>query len=670
MAGNKNYHPETLRKTRHIIQRAYPDFIDSEYPEFVAFVEAFFEYLDQKGKPGELIKELQSYRDIDRTVDEFVEYFRREYLVFIPADVLANKVLLVKHIKDFYTSKGTEKAFKFLFRILYNEDIELIYPNEYILRASDGKWVEEKSLKVTSECSIENLESRIIKGGSSGAQALVERAVRYYQQNVLVTELFLSNITGNFIYGETVRVYDENEEVICQEQVYGIYGSVTLGEKGSNYRVNDPFYLRSSGVQIAGGRIKEVTSGRIETLELISGGENYSGSSIIAQLFSSLPLTYVWQGEVIAEQPISNFASQIIGLELTSSNQVTFSAVGDVIEIYENDPDGTGSGAAGIVTQVNDYGEITEISLRRRGSGYIDPKARIISDFGTGAEISVTASSGQIKSVELYDFAIEMESVVADFSGRGNGGATGTPVLATLAEYPGRWINTDGWLDSDKRLQDNYYWQDFSYVVKGNVQISKYRDLIKKLIHPAGLIMFGETSDLFGPYDAKVVIDATPPLERLAINLRIDIFPEPEIYTIYTDELQIYLLENYQINPYEGVGPGDPLIPPLEIDKNVSPRYSATVINTVTLDTTIEITWNYGVSETITFYPSFQILDFGWVAPEYLDVQEIDGSVEITLIGNERTITLDGVRLSDMSMANITANDAGTLAYWEALLTS
>lgn len=670
MAGNKNHHPDTLKKTTHIIKRAYPDFIDSDYPNFVAFIEAFFEYLDTKGNPGELIKELQSYRDIDRTVDEFVEYFRREYLVFIPADVLTNKVLLIKHIKDFYTSKGTEKAFKFLFRILYDEDIDLIYPNEYILRASDGKWVEEKSLKVTSDCSIENLESRIVKGSTSGARALVERVQRYYQQGVLVTEIFLSNIVGDFLYGETIQVYDETETVVCQERIYGVYGSVALGEKGSGYRVNDPFYLRSLGTQIASGRIKSVTAGRIESLELISGGENYSGSSILAQLFSSLPLNYVWQGEVIAEQPVSNFASQIIGLELTTSNQVVFSAVGDVIEIYENDPDGSGAGAAGIVTEVNDYGEITGVALRRRGSGYIDPRARIISTFGSGAEISVSAAAGQIKTVELYDFAIETDSVVADFSGRGNGNATGTPVLTTLAEYPGRWVNTDGWLDSDKRLQDNYYWQDFSYVIKGNVQISKYRDIIKKLIHPSGLIMFGETSDLFGPYDAKVVIDSIPPLERFYLNIRIDVFPEPEIYTIYTDELQIYLLENYQISPYEGVGPGDPLIPPLEIDKNVSPRYAATVINTVTLDTTIEIIWNYGVSETITFYPSFQILDFGWIAPEYLDVQEIDGSVEITLIGNERTITLDGVRLSDMSMTNITANEAGTLAYWEALLTS
>ena len=62
----------------------------------------------------------------------------------------------------------------------------------------------------------------------------------------------------------------------------------------------------------------------------------------------------------------------------------------------------------------------------------------------------------------------------------------------TLAEYPGRYLNEDGHLSSNKKLQDNFFYQDYSYVVKAGLAIDSWRDLVKKVLHPAGLALFGE----------------------------------------------------------------------------------------------------------------------------------------------------------------------------------
>ena len=59
----------------------------------------------------------------------------------IPENMLTDKRLLLKRIKDLYTSKGSQKSYDLLFRILYNQDIDFYYPGEDILRASDGRWV-------------------------------------------------------------------------------------------------------------------------------------------------------------------------------------------------------------------------------------------------------------------------------------------------------------------------------------------------------------------------------------------------------------------------------------------------------------------------------------------------------------------------------------------------
>lgn len=55
-----------------------------------------------------------------------------------------------------------------------------------------------------------------------------------------------------------------------------------------------------------------------------------------------------------------------------------------------------------------------------------------------------------------------------------------------------RWLNKESFLSSDKYLQDNYYYQDFSYVLRSNISLPVYEETIKDIIHPAGMQLFGE----------------------------------------------------------------------------------------------------------------------------------------------------------------------------------
>ena len=62
----------------------------------------------------------------------------------------------------------------------------------------------------------------------------------------------------------------------------------------------------------------------------------------------------------------------------------------------------------------------------------------------------------------------------------------------TKAEYSeGYWEGTDGFLSSDHVLQDGYYYQQFSYELTTLVPFNEWKDILKKLLHPAGLQMFG-----------------------------------------------------------------------------------------------------------------------------------------------------------------------------------
>lgn len=64
--------------------------------------------------------------------------------------------------------------------------------------------------------------------------------------------------------------------------------------------------------------------------------------------------------------------------------------------------------------------------------------------------------------------------------------------LGDFVSVPGRYKNTDGFLSSNKYLQDGDYYQEYSYVIRAGVSLENYSDVVKKMLHPAGMKMFGE----------------------------------------------------------------------------------------------------------------------------------------------------------------------------------
>ncbi|MGV6873754.1 glycoside hydrolase family 18 protein [Pseudochelatococcus sp. B33] len=86
------------------------------------------------------------------------------------------------------------------------------------------------------------------------------------------------------------------------------------------------------------------------------------------------------------------------------------------------------------------------------------------------------------------------------------------------------------------------------------------------------------------------------------------------------------------------------------------------------LPTTTAITWAWGTHTVIDFDPGSDTLDFGWFAAEHFEVVEQDGSVVILIPSNNQSYTLQNVLLADLSIDDITGNDASALEEWRAVL--
>ena len=138
--------------------------------------------INDTSSPGQLLE----YRDIDTTLDRFVNFFRTEFLYQIPGTVLADKRHILKHIKEFYQARGTEDSFRFLFRILFNEELEMYYPRVDLFRPSDARWSVENVMCAATTGDTFDYVNRQLIGVSSGATARVESATQRRVANQVI----------------------------------------------------------------------------------------------------------------------------------------------------------------------------------------------------------------------------------------------------------------------------------------------------------------------------------------------------------------------------------------------------------------------------------------------------------------------------------------------------
>ena len=182
------------QKTSLLINRQVPEFVREEHPNFIAFLEAYYEFLENKQgtQKNDLItksKDLRFISDVDFSIASFEENFFNTYANLIPRNVEVDKAFLIKHLLPLYLSKGSEASFKLLFRLLFNEEVEVVKPSNNILRASDGKWLIENAFRV-EQGAYSVYTGNGVKTTFKLAQVVSTNEISVYVNNVLQTSGF------------------------------------------------------------------------------------------------------------------------------------------------------------------------------------------------------------------------------------------------------------------------------------------------------------------------------------------------------------------------------------------------------------------------------------------------------------------------------------------------
>lgn len=267
------------------IEQQFPAFYREEGPHFIAFVKAYYEWMEETGQQTHKTRNLFSTRDIDLTADAFVEEFKKKYLQGIPKEIAGDKRFLQKHILDLYRSKGSLDGLKLLFRLLYNEEIQVYIPSYDMLKASHGTWVEKKYLEVSFTAYNYNFNNKIVTGVTSGATAFVESFERSFVDNRIINIFYISHIQGTFQVDEKVTY--EGLSAIDAPKILGSPNSITINTTTPDNVLGD-ILLPSSGNGTGSGLKTIVSNTRNAgssnaTIEfrVINGGYGYTANPTI-----------------------------------------------------------------------------------------------------------------------------------------------------------------------------------------------------------------------------------------------------------------------------------------------------------------------------------------------------------------------------------------------------
>ena len=260
-------------KISKIVGQQLPEFIRNDHALFQTFIEKYFEFMEltnttdaSKHGPLKVLQDFLAKLDVDfnddgsiNTDDNFLKEFYKDYVKDLPLGQTAKLSLVLKNINDFYTAKGSAEAIKLLFRILYNEEVQLFNAQEFVLRPSSSKWQQDYVVKVYErktyinagtedydpanftgqQVDLHYYESVGSVTNSYTMRASVQSVKKIAYTNPQAYELVLSGIDNTFsLPGPGAGSLSSDE--MLQPEVAGDIGTITGTGGGGAYNTPDP----------------------------------------------------------------------------------------------------------------------------------------------------------------------------------------------------------------------------------------------------------------------------------------------------------------------------------------------------------------------------------------------------------------------------------------------
>ena len=245
-----------------------------------------------RANPIENIQQLLNYSDPDHTISDFLSQMKEEFLNSIPTDTTSalDRRKLIKNIKSLYRAKGTDKAHKTFFRMLFNEPSEVYKPADDMLRVSGGQFSSNTFIRCTQTATqaVNNpifLIGQEIKQNNNPADsdvneatAIVENITRFQEGSIVVTEIEINDetTTGTFVNGEIIEgVSNVDVDTVIKLTVSQAVSTTSITDDGGTLTVGDEATISGGGGTGARIQVQDLSGAGVDEVIVNAAGTGY-----------------------------------------------------------------------------------------------------------------------------------------------------------------------------------------------------------------------------------------------------------------------------------------------------------------------------------------------------------------------------------------------------------
>ena len=396
----------------------------------------------------------------------------------------ANIALILKNIRQLYQSKGSEQALKYFLKMTRGVDADIRYPWKQVLRPSDGKWNKQYAVTIW-------VDDEFLKGFSTDFKTVHFEVLSTDPENMEST-FIEREVTKIEIFGSQSENYDNSDYWFTRDEKdgakpYGVDSDDRITPYVRLYFNKDPESYVGQYVKVIleneegkqyvalDGNVVESTVG----LKIVNGGKNWQ----VGQVFT-----------VTGADSIALFDENQIDKK---ENTITTNSKGVQIQQSSNTP------LIGRVISVY-KGAITAVEIIQLGDHI--PR-------------------GANKSIEICPLYTDKHDY--------NNHAKLELVYGVNSTMTGFFDDCSGMLSENEiRLQDSYYYQQFSYDIVSTVDPQNYIDMAE-MMHPAG-------TKMFRTYMLEADLDYNGSLDMDSQQITVSLFD----VAIVADKLTKYVTKN------------------------------------------------------------------------------------------------------------------------------
>jgi len=424
-----------------LIDTFVPSHIRESYPALVQFIRAYLDFLETQNQSAYFQNTLPEQRFIETQQEQFLKRIEKEIGLFVPRRYEADPKLFYNKISELWQSRGSPESIKTFFRIFFDEPVEISYPNERLLIPSNSVWFQESFITIESQggftAAMDEIEVyQLFKGeenfvDASRFEEIVPGLFRVYSEKVLFENVNL---------GDEYVIRNKNTgDLICIGEVVLSPTAVSVSVKGDSWKpgqvVRFPGTIRDTLI-----RVDSVDDdGGINDLSIVEYG--YEHASAPTLVVSPFPVRPTGTGFNITEEPLPGGGTRF-SLLISSENV------------------GVSDSVSGLSLPGDYFLEEYVDNVRYVGNEEFTTTSSVVENIQDEESFSY-----QISDITLEEWLESRATIVMSFAPR--------------ARLEGEWRDLSSIISEDfTRIQDNFFYQTYSYELNTVVDPADYRYLV------------------------------------------------------------------------------------------------------------------------------------------------------------------------------------------------